>query len=101
MVGVALAGVEDGLGEVVQVDPRRIADIFHGDLDRELSPGRPRATPVLAEELVDQRLVDPRLGGEAVDHHLDAAAGELTGPHLAAADPALVAQSGSTFTAEP
>ena len=86
--GVALDRVEDRLGQVVEVHPGRVAHIVHHDLDRELAPARPRAPPGLAEELVDQRLVVARLGGQAVDRHLDHALA-LAGAHLAMLGPAV------------
>jgi hypothetical protein len=105
--GVALDGVEDRLGQVVEVEPGRVADVFHADLHGELAPGGARAAPGLAEELVDQRLVVLGLGGQAVDDHLHGPVA-FTGAHLAVLGPGIVhaggfhgAQSFSAFTAVP
>src|SRR5215217_4895622 len=83
---VALDGVQQGLGEVVEVHPGRIADVLHNDLDDVVSPGRARL-PLLAHELIDQGLVVFGLGGQAVDGDLDGVAA-LSRAHLACADPA-------------
>ena len=87
--GVALDGVEDRLGQIVEIQPRRIADIFHGDLHGIVAPGRPGAAPGLPEELIDQRLIVLGLGGQAVDHDLQIAFA-LPGAHLAVVGPAIV-----------
>jgi hypothetical protein len=82
---IALDGVQQRLGEVVEIHPRRVADMLHHDLDGEVAPGGSRR-PLLAHEFIDQGLVVFGLGGQAVDGDLDSLA-DLAGADLADADP--------------
>ena len=66
MERIALDGVQQGLGQVVEIEERWLAHMVHGDLDGVITPAGARAAPFLAEELVEQRLVVFGLGGEAV-----------------------------------
>jgi hypothetical protein len=82
---VAFERVEECFGEVIEIEARDFADIFHDQFDFELAAfGADRE--ILAEELVDEWLIIARLGGDAVDGNFDAA-GDFAGAHFAAPRP--------------